>query len=187
MDADLMLYGPSRESQQRTAANGEENRWRKSPEPHHVALSYRAPNGHPLNLIRLRYGDFRPSECRTLALSCEDKERNMAKTKTGSAEKTDETNPDLATVSGVAAGAAVGSLLGPPGAAVGAVVGGVAGKNAGKKSPRRKSSSSSPMKKTAAKAKAAAKKTKSVAKKAMTSAKKTNAKATKKRTAKRKR
>ena len=52
------------------------------------------------------------------------------KSKSGRAEKSEETNPDLATVSGVAAGAAVGSLLGPLGAAVGAMVGGVAGKNA---------------------------------------------------------
>jgi hypothetical protein len=44
--------------------------------------------------------------------------------------KTDDSSPDLATVSGVAAGAAVGSLLGPMGAAVGAMVGGVAGRQA---------------------------------------------------------
>jgi hypothetical protein len=107
-------------------------------------------------------------------------EIKMAKTKTATAKKNNEMNPDLATVSGVAAGAAVGSLLGPLGAAVGAMVGGVAGKSAGKNGIVGKSPSGSLMKKAASKVKSAAKKTNSVVKKATRSAKKSTTKAAKK-------
>jgi outer membrane lipoprotein SlyB len=96
------------------------------------------------------------------------KETNMSQSK--SRKQSDETNPDLATVGGVAAGAAVGSLLGPLGAAVGAMVGGVAGKNAGKMSKNGKSFSSKVMKKTAPKIKAVAKKMKSITKKTVAKA-----------------
>lgn len=113
-------------------------------------------------------------------------EFHMAKAKTAMANKTAETNPDLATVSGIAAGAAVGSLLGPMGAAVGAVVGGVAGQNVGKPSKTGRSTSSNPLKKATAKVKTAATKTKAVAKKAITRAKKSTAKTTQKPTARKK-